>query len=558
MKKVLLFTALIFNFFIANAAPPTIQASGINFSEVGCNAFEINWTKGNGTNRIVAVYPGAITTPAGAYVANQIYSSGAAIGGGRVVYNGTGSSVIAIGLAANTTYTVVVYEYNAGPAYLTTTTNSVTVITDATCTQCPLMTGGVINACNVDNTVTGTCPGGCGEGDSEILFFNSGSYGFVLRNSTNGAPANNGSIPFMNYFSAGSNNIADAESFLTNAAMTTTLNGYAGCTNVFIDASTTGVPPWATVMMVSNTFCPTNYTFTSLCGSFTPIYIIYVDPSVCTWAGQNNNPCSTGNFSNGAGAIRYFNGDFSKISTYDGGASSASCNYFYSYNWASSNDGDGIYFTGNSAGTTSATATAAAGKSTGACDLPLVLPVQLLNFSANKAIDNTINITWTTISETNNNYFEVEYSLDAVNFINYTKISGAGNSNSKKNYTCIFNENVANNIYFRLKQVDFNGNYKYTNAITLDNYSLSKSDLIVYHNTEKDKIIARFHLDATQQINISLYDLTGVKLQETGLLPYDEGDNEALLNAPDKTGIYLLIYEANDGLIIHKKVNVSK
>lgn len=557
MKKVLLFTVLVLNFIVAYAAAPTIQASGINFPEVGCNAFEIDFTKGNGTGRIVAIYPGVITTPSGAYTANQIYSSGAAIGGGRVVYNGTGNSVIAVGLAANTTYTVVVYEYNAGNAYLTTTTNSVTVTTDATCTECPLMTGAIINSCNVDNTNSGTCPSGCGEGDAEILFFTSGSYGFVLKSSTNGAPTNNGSIPFMNYFSSGSNNIADAESFVSNASMTTTLNGFTGCTSAFIDASTTGVPPWSTVMMVSSTFCPTNYTLTSICSSFSPIYVIYVDPSVSTWAGQNNNPCSTGNFSNGAGALRYFNIDFSKISTYDGGASSASCNNFYSYNWSSSNDGDGIYFTGNSAGTTSATATAAAGKSTGACNLPIVLPVQLLNFEAVKSIEKNIDINWITLSEANNDYFEVEYSLDAVNFTSYTKVKGAGNSHSKKNYNCVFTESTGNyNIYFRLKQVDFNGNYKYSNAITISNATLDKTDLLAYNNTVSNKIVSRFHLEYPQEVNISLFNMTGAQIEETGSLWFTEGDNEIMLNAPREAGLYLLIFETADGLNIHKKVIV--
>jgi len=558
MKKGLLFFALIFNFFIANAAAPTIQASGINFPEVGCNAFEINWTNGNGTNRIVAVYPGAITVPGGAYVANQIYNSGAAIGGGKVVYNGTGSSVIVVGLAANTTYTIVVYEYNAGPTYLTTTTNSITVTTDVACTNCPTMTGAVINGCNSDNTGTGTCPGGCGEGDSEILLFNSGSYGFVTRSAASTAPANNGNIPFVNYFSAGSNNIADAGSYVADAALTATLNGMTGCANSFIDASAGAVPPWSTIMIVRNTFCSSTYTLTSLCASFAPIYVLYVNPAVSTWAGQNQTQCSTGNFSNGAGAPRYFNVDFSEISVKDGGASSASCNYYYTYDWASSNDGDGITFSGGAAGTTSTTATSNSGNSAGNCDLPIVLPIQLISFTASKTTEGT-QLNWATISETNNDYFEVEYAFDAINFTPYTKVKGAGNSHSKKNYTSVFNQNVSNNnIYFRLKQVDFNGNYKYSDVITLGNYPLSKSDLITYYNIDKDKIVIHFNLDFPQQVNISLYDLAGVKIQETSPMPYSEGDNEVLLNAPDKIGIYLMVYQANDGLAIHKKIMVSK
>jgi|GEM_PF-2466859 len=557
MKKVLLFTALVFNFFIANAATPTIQASGINFPKVGCNGFEIDWTNGDGTNRIVAVYPGAITTPAGAYAANQIYNSGAAIGGGKVVYNGTGNSVIVVGLAANTTYTIVVYEYDAGPNYLTTTTNSITVTTDATCTNCPTMTGAVINGCNSDNTNSGTCPGGCGEGDSEILFFNSGSYGFVTRSAASTAPANNGNIPFLNYFSSGSSNIADAGSYSANAALTTTLNGMTGCTNSFIDASAGAVPPWSTFMIVRNTFCSSTYTLTNLCASFAPIYVLYVNPAVSTWAGQNQTQCSTGNFSNGAGAPRYFNVDFSQISVKDGGSSSASCNYYYYYDWASSNDGDGLTFSGGAAGTTSATATVNSGTSAGNCVLPLVLPIQLIGFTALKTTEGT-QLNWSTVSETNNDYFEVQYSLDAVNFSDYTKVKGAGNSNLKKKYSCVFTENTGNyNTYFRLKQVDFNGNYKYSNAITADNYPISKSDLVVYHNTEKNKIVTRFHLDYPQQVDISLYDIVGNKIQETNPSQFNEGDNEILLNAPDKAGIYLLVYQANNGLIIHKKVNVK-
>jgi hypothetical protein len=556
MKKVILSTIMVAVVCFARAAAPTVQASAINLTTVGCNAVTISWTNGNGANRIAAVYPGAITAPAGAYVANQIYSSGAAIGGGRVVYNGTGNSVIVVGLNVNTTYTIVVYEYNAGPVYLTTTTNSVTVTTESTCGNCPTMTGSIINGCNSDNTSASPCPGGCGEGDTEMIYFNTGSYGFVTKNSTNSGATNNGSIPFMNYFSGGSSSIANAVAYSTNAALTTTLNSMTGCAGVFIDASAGAVPPWSTVLIVRNTFCPNSYTLTSVCSAFSPIYVLYADPSVSSWAGQNQTACATGNFANGAGANRYFNLDFSQISVVEGGASSAGCNYYYSYNWGSSNDGDGIYFTGSSAGTTSATATAASGKSTGACNLPIVLPVNIISLSAVKIKNNTIEVKWITASETDNNYFAVEYSLDGQNFTNYKNVKGAGNSNQTKTYSSIFSLDIGNvQPYFRIKQVDFNGNYKYSEVFTVKGNSLSSYK--TYYNTEAKKIVLQFGLQFPQPVNIRLFDVNGNKIyDDTPQL--DKGNNELFIDAPATDGIYFVVLGTDDIMPVHQKIAVYK
>ena len=156
----------------------------------------------------------------------------------------------------------------------------------------------------------------------------------------------------------------------------------------------------------------------------------------------------------------------------------------------------------------------------------------------------------------------VEYSLDAVNFIPFTSIKGAGNSYEKKVYTCIFTENTGNNIpYFRLKQVDYNGAYKYSTVITLGNYigmlSSNGSTLVSYYNTNKDKIVAKFHLESPSQVTMNLYDLTGKNIYETTQI-FNEGDQEMLLTAPDKAGVYFLVYQNTNGSPVHKKIIVNK
>ncbi len=84
------------------------------------------------------------------------------------------------------------------------------------------------------------------------------------------------------------------------------------------------------------------------------------------------------------------------------------------------------------------------------------LPIELTSFDA-KCNSNNVAINWTTASEINNDYFNIERSRDAINFADIAKIAGAGNSSSIRRYSYI-DSNPFNGIgYYRLKQTDFNG-----------------------------------------------------------------------------------------------------
>jgi hypothetical protein len=117
-----------FNIF---EAQPTVQASAINFTNVGMNSMTINWTNGDGANRIVVVKatgtPGT-STDGVTYTANTIMGSGSTFGASEfVVYNGTGNTVDITNLLASTTYSVKVFEYNGSAGtenYLTTSNNT--------------------------------------------------------------------------------------------------------------------------------------------------------------------------------------------------------------------------------------------------------------------------------------------------------------------------------------------------------------------------------------------------------------------------------------------------
>ncbi len=111
-------TALSLNY--ETPPPPTVQTSNVTFSDITTSSFTINWTSGNGTNRIVLVKEGSAvdSDPVNGitYTAGNLFESGSEIGNGNyVVYNGMGYNVNVFNLDANTTYYVAVYEFSGPP-----------------------------------------------------------------------------------------------------------------------------------------------------------------------------------------------------------------------------------------------------------------------------------------------------------------------------------------------------------------------------------------------------------------------------------------------------------
>ena len=96
------------------------------------------------------------------------------------------------------------------------------------------------------------------------------------------------------------------------------------------------------------------------------------------------------------------------------------------------------------------------------------LPIELLYFKGEES-ERHNHLTWSTASEHNNNYFEIEKTKDGVVFNSIIKIDGSGNSQTKIDYE--FDDyNIDNNIsYYRLKQVDFDGKFRYSDLISIDN-----------------------------------------------------------------------------------------
>lgn len=105
------------------------------------------------------------------------------------------------------------------------------------------------------------------------------------------------------------------------------------------------------------------------------------------------------------------------------------------------------------------------------------LPVILKTFSGNIQ-NNQALLSWETVTELNNQYYEVEHSSDGINFTPIGKVNGIGTSTVSHNYSFTQSNLTAGKHYYRLAQHDADGSVRYSQIILLSFKSNFKLQLI--------------------------------------------------------------------------------
>ena len=95
------------------------------------------------------------------------------------------------------------------------------------------------------------------------------------------------------------------------------------------------------------------------------------------------------------------------------------------------------------------------------------LPVELVAFDA-ELVGDKVDLTWTTASEINNDYFEIQKSQDGFVFQTVARVQGNGNSVNMIDYQYEDGLEASGKYYYRLKQVDFDGTYAYSETVYID------------------------------------------------------------------------------------------
>lgn len=179
------------------------------------------------------------------------------------------------------------------------------------------------------------------------------------------------------------------------------------------------------------------------------------------------------------------------------------------------------------------------------------LPITLTHFEG-APYSNYNLLEWTTSSEINNDYFIVEKSDNGIEFEYVETITGAGNSNDLINYSLQhkYPENIE---YYRLKQVDFDGNYSYSKIIVIN--SGNGPEISIYPNPSKNDLFFDLNEGVNEKYTITYVSVLGRTIQESINITSEKKKYKASAFNNLSSGVYFVqILNENNQVLKSQKV----
>jgi len=139
--------------------------------------------------------------------------------------------------------------------------------------------------------------------------------------------------------------------------------------------------------------------------------------------------------------------------------------------------------------------------------LDCTLPVELLSLAA-EAKPRQVDLRWSTGSEQNSAYFQVERAADGAHFEPLGRVQAAGSSQSIREYTYVDAAPLKGVNYYRLQQVDMDGKLDYSNTVSAT-YTWSNVALNVYPNPAGESLWAAFEMPTEGAVRWRIMDMSG-------------------------------------------------
>lgn len=451
-------------------AAPTTNASNITSTNF-CTSAQINFTAGNGANRIGVISLNNFSdTPVNGtnYSANSTYGSGSLLGTGNyVVMNGSGNTVTVTGLTPGTTYYFKVFEYNGtsvncDESYLTASAASYSFTTQSNCNT-PQIRSILADACS---SVEGL--------DEQV----------IIENGSNPLSINDINLAFPSggtYCNSG----CGTNTLGNNAAYINQLNTAAGC-NLFTYADP--IPAGAIIVVFTGQTPSYVMDYSPQCPSTQQYYAVFC-----------NNTDVSGRFANSGTGTRTLNAVFA--------GTNESATYA-----PNSLGGNGSFIDFDDPGNPTY-------RVEPTCIYPL--EVELLNWQAS-IMDNEVLLTWTTLSETNLGKFDV-LRIDPYHATEeiVQSIYATGNSDDRKEYSVVDTNPLPGMNYYQLASVDRDGRQarstiaaintqaseqyaRYLSGTVIFGKALKKGDVLTFYNCEGKEIRSFEVHEASNYVNQEL------------------------------------------------------
>jgi PKD repeat protein len=176
----------------------------------------------------------------------------------------------------------------------------------------------------------------------------------------------------------------------------------------------------------------------------------------------------------------------------------------------------------------------------------LQVPVELTSLTCN-IVNDAVQLNWQTATETNNSGFEIERSTDDKTFTKVVFVQGKGTTTEKTSYIYTDDRAPEGILYYRLKQIDFDGTSAYSGSVEINfsapaEFYLSQNYPNPFNPTTKIK----FGLASDSKVSIKVYNLLGEQIASIVNGEYAAGRHEINFNAEKlSSGIYFYVINAS-------------
>ena len=182
------------------------------------------------------------------------------------------------------------------------------------------------------------------------------------------------------------------------------------------------------------------------------------------------------------------------------------------------------------------------------------IPVELVSIEAS-VNNNHVDLRWITSTETNNKGFEIQRRITNSSFESIAFINGKGTSTQVMGYSYSDKVNQAGTYYYRLKQVDFDGTYQYSNEVMVNvialpgQYALAQN----YPNPFNPSTSIEFVLTQSGLVNLSVFNLLGEKVAELVNEVKESGNHTVAFDASKlSSGTYIYTLNVNSKTVTKK------